>query len=169
MKLDVSKGFLTPAMQFPFEVEVTLEPQDVNGETVSFDTVSINGTFQVLDDEIHLKGILRTVAHGACAVCLEQADASIEVNFAESFKQNVDETEEEVFCFAGKAVPLDHMALTLVMLNLPMRFECEGKCKSITKYHLQMNEDTMSSCVDGSPTQRPFEALQSLLKKDEEV
>ena len=169
MELDVSKAFLTPATPFPFEAEVALEPQDVGGETVTFDPVRIEGSFYAEDDMVRLEGRLRTVAHGACALCMEQADAPVEVDFAENFRKDANETEDEVFRYAGKTVPLDHMALTLVMLNLPMRFECEAGCEGSAELKAWKNENPKSSCEDGSPTQRPFEALQSLLKKDEEV
>ena len=43
MELDVSKGFLKPDESFPFEAEVVLPPQEVNGETVSFDPVALQG------------------------------------------------------------------------------------------------------------------------------
>ena len=39
MELDVSKGFLKPDEAFPFEAEVVLPPQEVNGETVFFLTI----------------------------------------------------------------------------------------------------------------------------------
>lgn len=77
MELDVSKAFLTPATPFPFEAEVALEPQDVGGETVTFDPVRIEGSFYAADDMVRLEGRLRTVAHGACALCMEQADAPL--------------------------------------------------------------------------------------------
>ena len=47
MELDVSKGFLKPDEAFPFEAEVVLPPQEVNGETVSFDPVALQGTYTV--------------------------------------------------------------------------------------------------------------------------
>ena len=39
MELDVSQGFLHPATAFPFEASLTLEAQDVGGETVTFDPI----------------------------------------------------------------------------------------------------------------------------------
>ena len=37
MKLDVSKAFVRPMEDFPFEATVVLEAQDVNGDQVSFE------------------------------------------------------------------------------------------------------------------------------------
>ena len=63
MELDVSKGFLKPAEAFPFEAEVVLPPQEVNGETVSFDPVAMQGTYTVYDGKVRLEGELETAAH----------------------------------------------------------------------------------------------------------
>ena len=41
MELDVSQGFVHPATAFPFQAELTLEAQDVGGETVTFDPVTL--------------------------------------------------------------------------------------------------------------------------------
>ncbi|MEG0047562.1 MAG: DUF177 domain-containing protein [Clostridia bacterium] len=169
MQLDVSKAFLTPATPFPFETEGTLEAQDVLGESISFEKLMLKGTFAMLEDIVHLEGTLQTVAHGTCALCMEPADAALTIPFCEDFRKGANETEDESFRYQGKIIPLDHMALTLVMLNLPMRFVCKAGCEGSAELKAWKNEDPMSSCEDGSPIQRPFEALQSLLKKDEEV
>ena len=42
MELDVSRGFIHPATPFPFEASLTLEAQDVGGETVTFDPVALD-------------------------------------------------------------------------------------------------------------------------------
>ena len=169
MELDVSRAFLTPGTPFPFEAKVALPPQSVNGEQVSFDEVALDGSFFAADDLVRIEGELHTVAHGACAMCMEPADAKVTVRFDETFRKDANELQDESFLYAGKSLPLDHMTLTLVMLNLPMRFLCKEGCKGSREWQAWQNENPTSSCEDGSPTQRPFEALQSLLKKDEEV
>ena len=128
MELDVSKGFLKPDEAFPFEAEVVLPPQEVNGETVSFDPVALQGTYTVYDGTVKLEGELETAAHARCALCMQPADFPVHVKFSEDFRKDADEMEEESFRFEGKKVPLDHMTLTLVVLELPMRFECREGC-----------------------------------------
>lgn len=166
MELDVSTAFLKPAEPFPFEAEVSLEPQDVNGETVAFDPVKVEGSFYVLDDAVRLEGELQTVAHGTCALCLERADAPVVVSFSETFRKDANETEDECFRYEGKAVPLDHMTLTLVMLNLPMRFVCKAGCQGGPELRAWRNEEALSPDAEGPRTRRPFEALQSLLDEE---
>ena len=132
MELDVSQGFVHPATAFPFQAELTLEAQDVGGETVTFDPVTLEGSYFVVDDTVRLEGRLTTMARAACAVCLAPAEKAVEIDFDETFRKDANETEDECFRFEGKAVPLDHMALTLVMLSLPMRFvmrQCGLSCR----------------------------------------
>lgn len=169
MQLDVSKAFLTPGAAFPFEAWVSLPPQDVMGETVTFDEVLVEGNFCSLEDSIRLEGTLKTIVHGSCALCMEEADMPVQADFSETFRKDVEETDEECFRYEGKTVPLPHMVLTLVMLNLPMRFLCQEGCKGSKELQAWRNDRSKSSCEDGAQTQRPFEALQHLLKKDEEV
>ena len=169
MELDVSKAFLSPGTEFPFHAEESLSPQDVIGETVTFDTAIIQGVFCMLEDRVHIKGTLDTVAHGVCAMCMEQANIPLHISFSEGFRKDADETEEEDFRFEGKSVSLTKMALTLVMLNLPMRFLCDEGCAGSREFQAWQKNNAPSSCEEGTPTQRPFEILQSLLNKDEEV
>ncbi len=169
MLLDVSKAFLAPGTAFPFEAKVQLPPQDVMGETVAFEEALLQGTYSVLQDAVHLKGILTAVAHAPCALCLGPADIPLRVSFAEVFRKDANDQEDEAFPYEGKAVSLDQMALTLTMLHLPMRFLCQEDCAGTQELQAWQRDISKSSCEDGSPTQRPFEALQHLLKKDEEV
>ncbi len=169
MELDVSKAFLTPGTEFPFSARGSLPPQDVAGETITFEDATLTGTYCVLDQSVHLKGSLQTKALGHCALCLREAEVPVRVAFAEVFRKDANETEDEAFRFEGKTVPLDQMTLTLVMLNLPMRFLCKEGCQGSKELQAWQKDHSPSSCEDGTPAQRPFEALQSLLKKDEEV
>lgn len=168
MELDVSKAFLKPTTAFPFEAKVSLPPQDVGGETISFDEIALQGTYSVYDNVVRLEGTLETIARGACALCMQPAQSPIHVVFAESFSRDADEFEDELFRYEGKSVPLDHMTLTLVMLNLPMRFECETKCDGSDELKAWQKANPVSSDDVGAPTQHPFEALRSLLNEDPE-
>ena len=169
MELDVSKALLSPGTEFPFSAEVTVPPQDVIGETVTFDTVSLTGTDSALDGVIRLQGELTTTAHATCALCLAPAVIPLNIPFRETFRKDANEIEDEAFRYEGRKVILDQLALTLVMLNLPMRFLCEENCAGTEAYQALKQDIFKSSCEEESPTQRPFEALQRLLTKDEEV
>ena len=164
MHLDISKGFVSPLTHLPFTAEVTLPPQDVSGDIITFDPVKLEGEYVVADDTVTLEGDLSTVAHGACALCLSPASAPVEVSFRETFRKDANEEEDETFHYEGKNLPLEHMTLTLVMLNLPMRFLCSDTCAAGAEY-LGHVEDAPQPEPEEESTYRPFEGLKDLLDK----
>ena len=166
MELDVTQALLRPGESFPFEVAVTVSPQNVDSETVSFDEVRLAGTYSATDGAVELTGSLTTTAHATCAMCLTDVDYPMELSFTETFRKDAVETEDEAFSYQGSAVPLDHVSLTLLMLNLPMRFLCKESCPGSETLQAYSNV-SKSSCQED--TQRPFEALKRLLEEDEEV
>ena len=167
MKLDVTKAILQLAKPFPFSGEVAIPPQDVNGETITFDTVTLEGTFFAGDDStIRVDGTVKTVAHGQCARCMQPAATPINITFGETFAKNVDEAEDERFTFTGKEINLDHMTLTLCLLTLPGRFLCKDDCEGSPAWKAyQANHKPQIE--EGS--YHPFAQLGSLLNMDEEV
>jgi uncharacterized metal-binding protein YceD (DUF177 family) len=166
MELDVTQALIRPGETFPFQAKVNVSPQTVDNDPVTFDEVSITGTVSAMDGAILLRGILRTTAHAPCAMCLGEADYPMELAFRETFRKDAIETEDEAFSYQGSAVSLDHLSLTLLMLNLPMRFLCDENCRG-GKELQAYSTVTESSCQED--TQRPFEALKRLLEEDEEV
>ena len=169
MELDITKALLSPGTEFPFAAEVMVPPQDVVCETVTFEPVSLQGHFSALDGTVRLAGELMTTARAACAMCLAPVSVPIEVSFNETYRKDANEIEDEAFRYEGSKLTLDQMALTLLMLNLPMRFLCKERCQGGETLKKYQQEIFKSSCEEESPTQRPFEALQHLLTKDEEV
>lgn len=168
MELDVSRGFVSQETAFPFEAVVELPPQDVCGETVTFDPVALSGKYTVYEDAVVVEGELKTVAHGACSVCMEPAAAPIEVVFSERFRKDANEEEDECFLYEGKKLPLEHMTLTLVLLNTPMRFDCGTGCTAAVELK-PWNEAEKVWAEDGDEPQdtyRPFEGLKDLLESE---
>lgn len=167
MFLDVSKAFVRPMVDFEFEAEVLLEKQEVNGDEVAFDPVKLEGTYSMMDDMVRLEGTLRTVAHAPCAVCLADAAADVEVAFSETFRKDADEEEDGFFKYEGKQLPLDHMTLTLVLLNMPMRFKCDGDCQAAAELKAWNEAETVWAEEEEEPqgTYRPFEGLKDLLEE----
>lgn len=166
MELDVTQALLNPGEAFPFSAKIGVSPQDVSGETVTFEDVALNGTYSAMDGAVRLKGSLSTTAHAPCAMCLQDAAFPMEISFAETFRKDAVETEDDAFAYEGSKVSLDHLSLTLLVLNLPMRFLCGGGCRASKEYRRYGVVDENSLQED---TQRPFEALKQLLKEDEEV
>jgi uncharacterized protein len=166
MDIDVTQALLKPGESFPFEAEVGIDPQNVGNEIVAFDPVFLSGTYSAVDGMVHVSGKLRTTAHASCAMCLGNVDLPLELKFQETFRKDAVETEDEAFAYQGSSVSLNHLSLTLVMLNLPMRFLCDENCPG-SKELQAYRTISKSSCQED--TQRPFEALKRLLEEDEEV
>lgn len=168
MFLDVSQAFVRPMVDFPFEVSVPLDNQRINGDDVSFDNVKLTGSYAMTDDVVRLQGHLQTVAHAPCAVCLAPVQAKVDLDFSESFRKDADEEEDGFFPCEGKQLPLDHMVLTLVLLNLPMRFACEGGCNADVELQPWNEDETVwaEGVEEPQGTYRPFEGLRDMLSEE---
>ncbi len=164
MELDVTKALLAPGTEYPFSVQETLPPQDVYGEEIAFDTVSLAGVFTAIDGAVQLRGEMTTTVHATCAMCLGPATVPLTVPFMEMFRKDANELEDEAFQFEGNKISLTQLALTLAMLNLPMRIVCREDCPGSNAYRTLKEENSKSSSQE--ETQRPFEALQSLLNDE---
>ena len=171
MNLDVTKAFVRPMEDFPFSVDVELPAQDVNGDVITFDPVHMEGVFSMIDDVVTLSGDLHTVAHAPCALCMETASAVIDVPFSETFRKDANEEEDGSFHYDNKLLPLEHMTLTLVLLNMPMRFQCDHDCTGgagLTAWDEQKTVWAEEADGETQSTYRPFAGLADLLGGNEE-
>ncbi len=166
MELDVTRALLSPGTEFPFEASEAVPPQDVNGETVTFDTVALRGRFSALEGDVRLYGELETTAHATCALCVQPARVPLTIPFDEMFRKGVNELEDEAFAYEDGKVPLARMTLTLVMLNLPMRFVCREGCEGSEAYRAFRKQHPEGSDREETPVRHPFEALQGLLDEE---
>ena len=154
MMLDISAAFRAPGSAIPFEHTEELPEAEILGELVVFpEPAVIKGTFSMTDETLVIKGRLTAKAKAACARCLTPVDYAVDVPVDESF-QRVDpriETEEdpweERLVFSGKAVDLSQLAMTLAVLDLPIRFLCREDCagipENITGEDPNQNEETL--------------------------
>ena len=176
MLLDISRALRASGEDIPFLHRDAIPPQDILGETVEFSDVVFSGHFALTGDSLRLHGTLSAVAHGHCAGCLKPVDYQVNVPFDEMFTrvtrytpQETDPGEEERWFYEGSKVELSHLAMTLAVLDLPIRFSCGPDCPVLG--HLPSDEDspTTHACQKDMPDQHPFSALQQLLTKDQEV
>ncbi len=169
MLLDVSRALRSPGEEFPFVHEETIPPQDIYGEQIVFDDpVTMSGVFCMSGDSLMLRGELKCVAHALCANCLAPVAVPMVVPFDEVFVRvdrftPQDEDDPDRLAFEGAKVALSHLALTLAVLNLPMRFVCREDCPGLMP--AQSDISTQASQKE-TPDQHPFSALQSLLNED---
>lgn len=169
MLLDISRALKDQGTEFPFLLVGQIPEQDVLGEQVSFDKASMSGFFSAAGKSVLIHGELETVAHARCARCLKPAQASLTAPFREIFIQDGDPEDPDKFAFEGNCLDLDHLALSLAVLELPIRFICRADCKGLCPVCGGNLNDNLCACQKESPKKHPFEALQQLLKKDEEV
>ena len=85
MLLDVSRAMRQPGEAIPFEHHDEIPPQEIFGETVTFDDVLLTGHFSGAEDNLRLWGTLTCTAHGHCAGCLKPVDYPVEVPFDENY------------------------------------------------------------------------------------
>ena len=176
MLLDMSRALRAPGEEIPFLHRDAIPPQEIFGETVTFDDVLLTGHFAAADESLRIWGTLTCTAHGHCAGCLQPVDYPVEVPFDEIFTRQTRFTqaeevpgEEERWMYEGSKVELSHLSMTLAVLELPIRFECSPHCPALSG--LPSAEDTQEThaCQKDMPDQHPFSALQQLLTKDQEV
>ena len=175
MYLDISNALRAPGEEIPFRHRDEIPPQEIFGETVTFDEVFLTGWFSMAGEDLHIRGELTTVAHGQCAGCLRPVDYPVSVPFDEIFsrasrypqKVEPDPDADECLVYEGSKVELSHLALSLAVLELPMRFECGDSCPALAA--LQADDSQFTHACQKVPDQHPFSALQQLLTKDQEV
>ena len=85
--------------------------------------------------------------------------------YDEEEADDLDQTDR--LAYDGPQLAVDQLALTLVVLELPMRFLCKEECEGLPGI-TQMNREADAD-QDELTTQHPFSALQQLLNKDQEV
>lgn len=176
MLLDISRALRAPGEDIFFEHSDCIPPQDIFGEEITFSDVVLKGFFSMAGESLHIRGTLTAVAHALCAGCLKPVAHEMEVEFDEIFtrisrfpqqEEARDEEDDERLEFEGSKVDLAHLALTLAVLELPMRFTCGEECEVLSD--IQPDEQNTHACQKDMPDQHPFSALQQLLTKDQEV
>lgn len=175
MLLDITPALRAPGEEIPFVHRDAIPPQEIFGDEVTFSQVLLTGRYSVTDERLRLWGKLTAVAHGRCAGCLKGVDYQVEAPFDESFvrvsrRPEGEEIpgEEPEWTYEGAKVELSHLAMTLAVLDLPIRFECGDDCPGFAGLPPEDTRDT-HACQKDMPDQHPFSALQQLLTKDQEV
>ena len=172
MALDIKRALRSPGESIPFTHEVQLKPQEVLGDTVVFDPVRFDGQMTFNEGSLRLAGRLTSTAHAHCANCLEPASHPISLRFDEMFKAARDLPEvdpldgDERLVYEGNSLTLDHLALSLALLELPMRLLCRKDCQGL--HNITPLNDKHAGQKE-PPDAHPFSALQRLLNKDQEV
>lgn len=172
MPLDISRALRSPGDSFPFLLEEQVPAQEVLGDLVRFDPLRIEGSFTLQDGKLRLEGTMTGRAEASCANCLQPASYPLDIPFDEVYTSREEMIEPEpledgeMLVFDGPLVDLAPLALTLSLLELPLRFLCREDCQGL----LNVTPLTPAEALEEDPYKdHPFAALQVLLKKDLEV
>ncbi|MGN0778373.1 MAG: YceD family protein [Aristaeellaceae bacterium] len=160
MKLNATLALKNPGQEYPFEGEQTIAPQEISGDTITFDPAQLKGVYSATEGgSVTVTGSLVTTAHGSCAKCLEPASVQIEAEFQETFQRDGDPEDDEIFAYEGYILDFEKLAMSYALFNLPMRMLCREDCPGL----LVSPDDDVCLCQKEAHTQRPFAALQQLL------
>lgn len=172
MMLDISLALRSPGTAIPFVHRQSLEDTPVLGETVTFPQPAVlAGTCSVVDDALVIKGRLSVTARGECARCLSPVDYPVDVAVHETFfradprEAAEGDSWEERLVFTGTRVDLSHLILSLVLLDLPIRFLCAQGCQSPQEI---VPEEQFQSRYNNLDDAHPFSALKQLYTKFQE-
>lgn len=176
MAMDITRALQQPGEVFPFREEVSIPPQEVFGEEVRFDDPAVlEGSMCLTESTLHIWGQLEATAHGSCAKCLEPAEHKISARFDETILPEGEDLpleDEDILdaddhlTYDGPRFPIERLALTLAVLDLPIRFLCREDCEGLNS---ALPDDTTHAGQKELPEEHPFSALQQLLNKDLEV
>lgn len=166
MLLDVSRALRNPGEAVPFTHHEHIPPQEISGETVTFDDpVVMEGHCTMSGNDLTLDGTLTATAHSRCCNCLGPAQVDIKVPFHEVFTrldrpQEDTEADPDRWVFLGSKAELSHLALTLAVLELPIRILCKPDCEGYKQ---------MAPGYTNPQKSNPFSVLQNLqLKNDQD-
>ena len=164
MLLDVSRALRAPGEAFPFTHHERMAPQNVSGEEVTFDEpVVLEGHFSMSGNDLTLDGMLTATAHSRCCNCLSPAEVPLKVPFHEvftrldRFAEAPEDDDPDRLVFTGSKVELGHLALTLAVLELPIRILCKPDCEGYKQMAPQYTAPQKSN---------PFSVLQNLITND---
>ena len=159
--LDVSECTRNPGTQYLFAEEQAIAPQEVSGETMTFEPVSLSGVFFADDHgNVTVDGKLSVIVHAHCANCLKATETKVTADYRETFLRDGDPEDNEIFVYTGHIVDLERLALSYVILNLPMRILCRQDCTGLLSY---LPQDEFMERQKEMPGQHPFAALGQLL------
>ena len=171
--LDVSAALKNPGSEFGFERELTLEPCEMWGYTLTFENAALSGRYFSADEVVSLRGLLTVTVNALCARCLAPVKRELTVPVDARFSRASDgeDSGTEVYPLVGHEIDLDEPAFEGLMLGLPMRFLCSEGCKGLCPVCGKNRNQGLCTCPEGVVKPNPFSALNSIFptNKHEEV
>jgi uncharacterized protein len=114
---------------------------DLGKDVAQADDLETEGSAELVDRDIRLRGRLRTVVEVLCARCLEPVRVPVELEFdlfyqpiqtiAREGEEEVGGADLEIGFYQGYGLMLEDALKEQILLALPMRTLCRPECKGL--------------------------------------
>ena len=146
-----------------------MEPVDFGGRRLVFTAPVVMDIEYSFDGEgFAVSGVLASELLMNCTKCNAEYRQPFSVPFNERFLRVSEQEAEELECytFTGDTLPLDKMALDLILLNVPMYGTCKPGCKGLCPTCGANLNITQCACSDAAvnPAFASLKELAQLLK-----
>jgi Predicted metal-binding, possibly nucleic acid-binding protein len=167
--INVSKALKDPGQTYPITAQVELEDMEFFGDTVSFSTVTVEGTMVGTYDTVNIEATARCEARSLCARCRESVSLPITAQIHALYAREPDPEDPDQYSFEAYTLDILDAARDAVVLELPFRFLCGEDCKGLCpKCGANLNAGPCT-CQKGDDESNPFAALRSIVLNNEEV
>lgn len=148
-----------------FSLESIPEGDDIVLDPPIIGTLKAEGTFEALEDQFLVDGVVTCRLDVQCDRCLAPMVWNVEETFSEIFLKGETDPDSESYFYQGRRVSLDKMLWDVVSLNLPMRFLCKEDCKGLCPRCGADRNVTDCECDQLPPENNPFQQLSGLFEK----
>jgi len=103
--------------------------------------MEVAGAAELLGDEIHVTGALKTTVESMCDRCLDLSKRPVDLDFdlfyrpmktiAHEEEIEIKPSELEIGFYEGSGLELDEVLKEQVLLSLPMKKVCREECKGL--------------------------------------
>lgn len=171
MLLDISSALKNPGEIYNFSTEITINAQNIYGQSYFIGPVVLEGIFTSMDDEILVSGEIFYSVSTQCARCLKDITQNFKLKFSESFKKKLlrdiesdDIFDDECFYYDGYQIDISEMVEQIIITNIPIKMICKDGCNNpILSY---IDEESREHITE---KENPFNILKDAFKNDEEV
>ncbi len=105
------------------------------------DPLEVNAVAELVDEEIRIRGAVKTYIEGSCDRCLGPVGIPVEREFDLTYRPmatiareeeiEVPRDELDVAFFTGEGIPLADVVTEQVILSLPLKVICRPECRGL--------------------------------------
>lgn len=106
---------------------------DLYEDIVIKETIEFKGNIKSLKGRLNLRGSFKFNYSTKCARCAEDINKTVIVDIDESFVDEKDLTDEELYTYSGNFIEFDKVLKDNIIVNLPLKDVCKKNCRGICK------------------------------------